>query len=311
MRVDRTGTFKVAPLEYGVAKTQNGFPTFNVKAKLLAFYDEQEKEWIDWQDYDMEATAFLCLFGYKKGTTDLQPTLNHTQVMNVFGWNGESFAELANGNYDDLVFQMRIVNNDPEYADKNPFVVGFIDVEDAEPGNTIKKLDADGVKDLDKQFAALLKKSGKGKTAASAPKTEKPKVPPKTTSRAAANKAAQEAETATEETKKPTPEEKKAALLEKSRKNLEAAKKKDAAPPPRTKKTTPPKKDLPEGKSTKRDAWMTIVELKRDDVDDDKLNEVWNAAIDEVAGEGVDDKDVTEEQWFEVREKVLDQVAKF
>lgn len=296
-QVDRTGTFKCAPTEWGVATTRNEFPVFNVRATLTEYYDEQENEWVDWAGYEQEVVCFLCLFGYKKGTDKLVSTANHQQVMKVFDWDGESFANLANGDYSDLIFQVRIKDNDPEYADNNPFIVSWIDAHDADPVSQLNKLDVKGLKDLDNQYAMLLKKTGEGKKAVSA------KTPLKTSPKV---------------TKEPidTEEEKKQKLLEKSRKNLAVNKENvKSTPPTRKPVSKSPKENAtnesPEGSCTKKEAWETIVELKTDETTDKHLGEVWNAAIDKVAGEGIDNKDVTDAQWFEIREIVLDQVAKF
>lgn len=311
MRVDRTGTFLAIPIDWGIDKTkEKGYPTFNVQAKLIHYYDETSGEWIAWEEYEQEATAYLCLYGTNRKSGDVEPTLNHQQVMKVFDWNGESFAELANGDYSEVVFQIKIKDNDPEYAASNPFTVSYIDVADANPIRGLKKLDADAVKELDSFFAVAAKKSAKAKTAASAPKTP-PAAPPKTKQSPA--KAKQQQSPSTEKVSPDSLEEKRRKILEKSKKNLEANKKTPAPPArktPATAPTPPTNEDIGDGLS-KQDAWCTVVELKRDDVTDAVLNETWNGAIDDVAGEGVESKDITDKQWKVIMNKVLDKVAKF
>ena len=75
---------------------------------------------------------------------------------------------------------------------------------------------------------------------------------------------------------------------------------KKAPKPPKTPKTTV-------GKCTVDDAYNACYSLKRDDVTDDALNDVWIA---EVAKVNEDESKITAEQWFEIKEAVLKQVSK-
>ena len=311
-RVDRTGTFLATPIDYGIDKTKNGgFPTFNIQAKLVKYYDEESGEWMAWDEYGQEIPIYLSLFGKNKKTQEIEPTLNHQQVMKVFEWSGDSFVDLINRDYKGLLFQVRIKDNDPKYATNNPFVPSYIDVADAAPIRGIKKLDTDSVRALDAEFAIATKKSAKPKTAVTAPKIP-PKIPAKVVVPEKARGAeAQNPEPVAEASAVETLEEKKAKMLEKSKKNLAASKGKSAAVPPTRKVPSAPKTDSPEGECTKQEAWETIVELKAKDVTDEQLGEIWNSTIDEVVGEGIDNKDVTVKQWFSIREKVLDKVAIF
>jgi len=310
-RVDRTGTFKAVPTDWGISKSRGGFPTFNVKARLVEFYDGESGEWVNWDQFGVDETVFLCLVGVDKKTKQQTLTANHTQVMKVFGWDGESLVKLSEGDYSELVFQVRYKDNDPEYADKNPFTASWIDVEDADPVSGLQKLDAEDLNALNTDFSMLAKKAGKGKKAAAkapAKKTTKPKAPPK--SQAAKNAAVNPPrEPDVEESVADNPEEKKQKLLEKSKKNLADRKPTVAAPPPRT--SPPDATGIKGDKCSKQEAWGTIVELKNDDVSDETLGKVWNGAIDEIAGDGVDNKDVTPEQWFKIMHATLDQVGKF
>jgi hypothetical protein len=59
------------------------------------------------------------------------------------------------------------------------------------------------------------------------------------------------------------------------------------------------------GKCTADEAYTACYSLKRDDVTDDALNEIWLKTIGEQ-----DESKVTEEQWFQIKEVVLRQVSK-
>lgn len=301
-KVDRAGTFRFSQvLETGVSLTKNQYPSFNVRLLISEYWDEQEGEWVDWSSAEVEISSYFSLFGVAKKSKKIEPTLNHQQVMKVFGWDGKSFQVLANDDYSKVRGQVRIVDNDPEFADRNPFQVAFIDVFDADPGSQLRKLNADELKDLDAKFAMALQTSGKAQKAATVPAKKRGRpATPKTTPRTD--------DQAVEENTELTAEEKKAKLKEKSDR-LRNKSKNSPAPPNRI----PPARDpnLPEGKCTKQEAWEIVVELKNDDCDDDQLNAAWNSSIDEVAGNGVSDKDIMPEQWFIIKDKTLDQVGKF
>jgi hypothetical protein len=305
-KVDRTGTYRFDKvLESGVSITKtSNYPSFNVRLRLSEYYDEENEVWVDWSEAEVEISCYFCLFGIAKKTKKIEPTLNHQQVMKVFNWEGKSFQILANGDYSKIKGQIRIEDNDPEYADKNPFQVAFIDVFDADPSSQLRKLNPKELKDLDAQFAQLLQTSGKAPKAAT--------VPPKKSTRPVPPKASSKPKTeAQEEPAPPTEEEKKAALKAKSEKNR-AAKKKDNKPkPPARQPATPPAAEIPSTKEyTKQQAWEIVVEMKADSCDDDQLNSSWNAAINDVVGK-TPDEEITGQQWGVITDKVLDDVGKF
>jgi len=301
MGLDRTGTFHCKLLEWGVDGKESKIlgkvlPWFNVRVFLTEVYDAKEGQWFDYSEWNAEITAYLCLCGaIKKKGGEIGPTLSMEQVKKVFNWDGRSLAQLAKGKYDDLEFQVRIGENTYEEA-TYPYQVNWIDVYDAEPGQQLRKLDANELKDLDKQFAAIFAKSATPKApvkAAKAPaKTHPARVP--------ADDAAP-----------PTPEEKQRKLAEKSAKNRAAVKK--STPPPK-----PPSKDavVPPPKTAKEactmgEAWQAIVELHDPTIDDDTIAEVWHSSIAEICGPNATSENITEEQWYQVQQKTLESVAKF
>lgn len=280
--VDRTGTFRCSPIETGVGKTpKQELPQFLAEVRLLELWDEDTETWVPWAEYEQEASVYAILFYTNKKTNKKEPTLTHTQVSKVFSWDGTDFTYLAETDFSDLKFQVRIENNDPDYADKNPYVVNWIDEYDAVPGRKIKKLDAAGVKDLNKQFALLLKATGKKAAPAKAP-SKVPEVPE------------------TDESKPDLPSPKKAG--------------KKAAPtkaPPKVPPKVPTIPGIPEGKCTKQEAWETAVELKNDDCSDEQLKAAWLAAIAATVPEDIAEKAITPEQWFVIKDAVLNDVGKF
>ena len=318
MSLDRIGTFRCKLLEHGIdGKKKKGtdveLPWFNIRVLLTEFYDVKEGKWFDFSEWAAEITAFLCLYGaIKKKGGEIGPTLSMDQVKKVFNWDGRSLVQLANGKYDDLEFQVRIKDNDYEEA-TYPYQVNWIDVYDAEPGTQLRKLDAAELKSLDKQFAALGAKNATPKAVATAAKAPHP-------ARVPADDAAP-----------PSPAEKKRKLAEKSAKNLKATdKKKKAAadaiargdfttppvkgtppPKPESKDAVVPPAPTAETACTMQEAWDVVKELKDPTIDDKVITKVWHDGIAEIVGPDAESENITNKQWFAVKELVLHSVAKF
>jgi len=293
-QLDRSGYFRCQTTDYVVSKTSGGYPQFVAKLFITEWFDQDEDQWIDFSEFGMETTAYFTLYGKIKGKDDVGPTLTHQQVSKVFSWDGKSFADLAGGDYSELLFQVRIDDNDPEYADRNPYQVNWVDEYDAVPGNQLKKLDAGDIKKLDSEFIGNVTQK------AVSAKKPAPRVPAKT--------------------KPETAEEKQAKMKAKSDRLKAEAKKsvEDKKTPPTTKATPPPRKATPaeataelKGHCSKQEAWETVAELKAKDCSNKKLEAYWNTAIGEVAGDETPDEGVTDEQWFEIKERVMSECGLF
>ncbi|KKN77880.1 hypothetical protein LCGC14_0356170 [marine sediment metagenome] len=311
-RVDRTGTFRFTKvLEAGISTTgkkEDGTlrPWFNVRLALSEFYDETEGEWVPWEEYEQEITARSCLFGMDKKKKQLGPLFTHQQVMDVFGWDGKSFQALATNDYTGVKGQVIIADNDPEYADKNPYQTNGFRKFDSDPGSRLRKLEGDDLKKLDAQFASVLQTSGSAPVAVSAP--AKPKIPPKTVAEAAAATVTEpKPETAAEKKVKINAKAKKLKAV----KAAAAAENKKPGPPARTPAppTTPPTDDAKTEGISKQDAWEICVELKSKYCTDEQLSDAWNAAYDQVTGGIPDDGDVMPEQWRDIKDATLDEVG--
>ena len=96
-----------------------------------------------------------------------------------------------------------------------------------------------------------------------------------------------------------------------SAKGKSKAKSKTAPPQapakPKAPKATPPKAAKPAGKCTDQEAYDACYSLKRDDVTDDALNELWIKTVAEV---NEDEAKISPEQWYQIKERVLKQVSK-
>lgn len=168
--VNNIGTYRGYPSDTGMSTTKNGFPQFIISLTAREYWDTAEQEWIDITDRDEQILAYLVLFG-----GDGKATLTAKQIQKIFGWSGQSFKDLNDGDYSEVGVQFRVEEN--EYEGTTTLQVNWVDVYDATPGRQVNKLDADDLTKLDKLFSKNLKGFG-GTKVASAPATSKP-APPK------------------------------------------------------------------------------------------------------------------------------------
>lgn len=296
-KLTQTGSFRGVVNDWGLTSTKDtDLPQLWLHLKAQEIWDVDAGEWLDYSDEDESIETWQCLVS-KAG----KPTFSYDSAMEVFSWDGHDFMDLANGDYSDLVIQFRVVDNDPAYAEKNPFQVDRIDVADATPGSGVKKLDDDGIAAMNAKYAMVLKKSGKKVTAKSvADKAPKPRT------RRAKDSAKDPVVTATE---------KQAKLEAKAKKNQERLKAEAEA------KTTPRARPgtgeftMPEtytGTPCNGDqAWASIcASAEEHGTDDSVVDALMLTACKEVAGNDKPDSDsFTDPQWGEVVGKTLDAIA--
>ena len=170
MNVDRAGTFRAEVVDSGLGQTRKaGYPQLNINAKLIEYYDEDTEKWVDWSEYNQEVDCRLCLFGLVGKDKKLGTTLTYDQACKVFNWDGADLLELTKPKIG-IKFQVRVEDNDPEYADKTPFQVNWIDVYDANPTRKMDNCTLEEVKGLQAKYAALLKAKAKPVAPVKAPK---------------------------------------------------------------------------------------------------------------------------------------------
>lgn len=171
--IKEVATYRGVVVDKAVSATKNGYPQLVMSLQAVELYDPDVDEWIELAEDDgNEITAFLVLFG-KNG----EATLSAKQVMKVTGWDGNSLQELDELEVGDPI-QFRTKEN--TYEGNTSIQVAWIDVYDAEPGSTIRRLDKDELKKLDAKYSTGLRKLGGGPKPKSVPKTPaKEKTPPK------------------------------------------------------------------------------------------------------------------------------------
>lgn len=301
--IDRAGTFRGRPTEWGLSKSSGGFPQFAVKVKALEYYvrDPAEMEafglteagWVDWSSYDQEAVGFMVLFNADKAL------LNFEQVQKALGWDGADLAVLHTGpwNEKDILFSVE----ENTYKEQTSLRINWLDAYDASPVRGLSNLDADGLKALNGQFAHLLnnaKKAAPAKAPAkAAPAAGKPVGAP---APAAAKPAAKPTAAAPAAAAKPTTQETPAQ---------------SAAPSTTPKASAPPaKKPAPKAEApfvatetTKGAAWAAI-SSQQGGVSDDTMATLWIDACEEVAP-GTTEEAITGAQWMQVQTIVLSKLV--
>ncbi len=275
MTVDRVGVFRAVSVDHGLGQTRKaGWPQFNVNAKLTEYYDEDSETWVDWSEFGQEVDCrlvLICEVGKKK---EVGPTLSFDQVEKVFNWDGADLQVLAETE-PGVKFQVTIKDNDPDYADKAPYQVSWIDVFDADPTQKVTKCSKEEIKGLNAKYAALLKAKATPKAPAKAGK----KATPKTDTQVAA-------------AKKPEP----GTITKKAKPKPPAA---PVAP------VTVPTKQVDQYDKTQ--AWQSVVDLKGD-VTDEQLQAAWQKSITEVSNGGGEDI-LDGEGWWKVKDRTLDAVG--
>jgi hypothetical protein len=317
------GNFRGTIVDAGVTVTSGGYPQLVAKVHADQMYDEEEKKWFDWDEFEWDSAeakdraivSYNVLFG-KKGCT-----LSGDQVKKITGWEGDSFSSLAAMDLVGIKIQWR--NEEDTYDGKTKVQVSWIDLYDAEPGGTVRKLDDKGIKDLDAKFAEFLNNTVKPEKAVGG----KRKRGAKAAAAAPAEEPKEEvtAEAPAEEPKETKPKGRRGRPKGKAKSTPTTDPAKDKAltksepptAPPEAPAEEPPAEESVEtdvletsGPCTKQEAWGDVNELKSTNTSDSELAAEWLKQIKALAP-GKEHKDITDEEWGTVRAAVLDATATF
>jgi hypothetical protein len=259
MLISNEGSYRGEILEGGLSESTNGFPQEVLKLKSVEVWDTESQEWLPADPENNEIVWYGVLFDGKD-----KETLNCKQLKKVTGWAGASFAELDALDLAGVPIQFRVEPH--TYNENTTLQVSWIDVHDAVPGKTLRKLDKEGVVALQQRYATILASTKTAVKAVSAPVSAAPA--PKTAPKATASKATNPAVPKT-------------------------------TPKPKGRPTVPAAK--PSGKCTPDEAWDAVMALKKDDITEEAMTGIWT---DEVYKINPDPDALTPEQWFAVKVSV-------
>lgn len=274
--VDRPGTFRGKPLDWGVSETKNGFPQFVVRFQALEMYDEDLAQYVPWSEYDQEATAYLVL--YTKKDEKWEELLNSKQIKKVFGWDGRTFEGLAEGKYAETFVLFRI--EEGVYNGSTTLKVTWIDTADTNPVKQLPKYDADKLKGLTAKMGGAL--SATAAPVAPVKAKGKPASPPK---------AGKKSPPSTGPAMPPVPP---------------VAPSTATSPPVGTVTAPPVLSGSPSEVWTKESAWAAVNSISG--VTEEKLAEVW---VSEGAKIGKAEEEFTSDDWKTVKDAVIELTKKF
>jgi hypothetical protein len=334
--VDRPGTYKGTITEAAVTETKNGYPQFTGRFLAAEFYDEETQTWVPWAAYSQEILGFFVL--YTKKDEKWVELLNAQQIKKALGWDGASFADLANGDYSQTIVMFRVEPR--EYNGNTTLNVTWIDAADANPTRQLQKYDATKLKELDGKFSGVLTgKTPKPVSAKPAGAVTPPKrVPGRPTNGPTTGTATQHTcatpASATTPTGSPsgvsdTPDAPSTENV--PAQGIDVSGVPASSPAPRrgrpagsrnapqtvtSPSTSPPSApaspaapSAPKG-CTKDEAWVAVSTntLRTTETTDEKLAEAWLA---EAAKIGKGEDDFTPADWATVRDAVVNETSKF
>lgn len=279
--IQQEGYYKGKVIDGGLGESSGGFPQVVLSLEAVEIFDDASQQYVPADPEANQINYYGVLIDSKS-----KETLNCKQLKKITGWDGASFVDLAAIAFAELPIQFRVEPH--TYNENTTLQVSWIDEPGASPARGVNKLDADGVKALQAKYAGILASTKAAPKAVSAPKSA-----PATAAKPAP--AATKPAEATPVTKPaPTPA---------------AVPKKTPGRPPRAPAPAPAKTGV--GKCTGDEAWAACVSLKRDDVTDDQMSEVWAQAISDTTGDiNTKDENIMPEQWFQIKEDVIRQVGK-
>lgn len=173
-KCEREGWFKAIITDGGVSTTKESeLPQVVASFLMQELYNATTEEFEDCSEYDETIDGYLVLVNKDGGDI-----FHCDNCKEVFGWDGQSFADLdtklIKAVNEKKVVMIHVEEN--TYKDATNMQVQSIRREDSQPGGTIKKLDSSELKKLDAKF----KRKAKPKAAAK-PKAVKPVTPKKVT----------------------------------------------------------------------------------------------------------------------------------
>ncbi|MEM8737245.1 MAG: hypothetical protein AAGG38_02040 [Planctomycetota bacterium] len=289
---DRIGTFRGVIEKSAVDESKNGWPRFIAAIRVDEYYDptgelteDGEPGYIPWGQYEMGGTGYFTLYG-KSGAT-----ATCAAIMALLDWNGYDFEALANADLEDKRVLIRVVEDTYPQA-KSPFKIDWIEDPDAPPTRELKSLDSNGLKALTVKF------KGQAPGPVAKPATAPAKPPAASKPKGAAKPKAESG----------APSGGGGGGGGEGKPQAPA---KPATPTPSTtKNSTPaspassPADDAPAPVANSDEAWASVYASKPDALADDALAELWTEAVSFVSG-GDPSKELTPEQWTQVRDDVL------
>lgn len=166
--IDRAGNFRGEIVDYGLSEQESGALAVSIEARIEECWDEENKEWVTWREYDIHAIGYIYVIK-KDGT------LNDKQVQALVqcaGWDG-SFDSIADHSWQPTPCQF-VVNED-NYNNQKRYRISWVNAYDRTPG-ALGQMSPDRVKQLSQKYGSQLRAvAGNAKPVAKP--SGKPKAP--------------------------------------------------------------------------------------------------------------------------------------
>lgn len=166
---DRDGTFRAEIIGYRLAEFDSGAVAVEIKAKLLEWWSEQNKEWSPWEEYQFEAEG--PIFIVKK---DGRPNEIGVKSLVNAGWDC-SILSLRDNQWQPA--RCQVVVKSEVFKDQARFRIDSMSDWNRQPGGSSMSADKANAlaSRLDSQFRAI---AGTVRTNAAPPSPGRPTLPP-------------------------------------------------------------------------------------------------------------------------------------
>lgn len=169
--IDRAGTFRANIVEYGLKKVDSGSVAITVRAVLDQMWDEDNKDWVMWADYDQEAYGDVWIVK-KDGSLNQNAV---TSLCRNAGWDGNIESIQAATWHPN---QCQVVVQADTYNGETRFKISFVNDYFRTPGGLGGNMSPEDAKSLQMKFGSQLRAmAGSAKAASKAP-NGKPPAPP-------------------------------------------------------------------------------------------------------------------------------------
>lgn len=173
MQVDREGTFLADIFNFGLYEAESGAVGVNIEAKLVEIWDDGNKQWAAWSEYDMTAQGTIWIVK-KDGTPN---TKGAESLIRHAGWSGKCSDVIA-GYWQPT--RCQVVIKEDTYNDEKRYRIAFVNSADSTPGGGGNVSDS-VAKALDAKYGSAFRALA-GNAALNQPKqatkTDRPKPPP-------------------------------------------------------------------------------------------------------------------------------------
>lgn len=171
MQPTEAGRYIARPVEWTVKESNNHLPQFVCKFDLL--HKETAEGWADVSQDQMSIFGYFNLVYLRDG----QQVLNEISVkslVDAFGWDGSSLADLANNNWSRQ--EVQVVLEWDNYGGKDSLKLKYLNQRDYEGG--MKKAAPEEVQSIESKYGSLLRATAKKNGALSSSNGYPPRTTP-------------------------------------------------------------------------------------------------------------------------------------